>query len=168
MSTKNWVRWAVRSLVLATALQVLMGGDLSKGRGLLTARAQDAAAPAADGERPADAGPDAKGDAKSEKAPRKRAETRGRLPAYFGEVVSADQRDKIYELQAKIAAEIQKLQQQIEMLEENREKEVLAILTPEQLAKVKSLQDEAKAKRAAAAGRKKSEAASTAVGESTR
>jgi len=96
------------------------------------------------------------------KAAKKRAEPRGRLPAYFGEVVSADQREKIYDLQSKYLTQIAKLQDEIAKLEETREKDVLAILTPDQLGKVKHLQDEAKAKRAATtANRKKPDTAST-------
>jgi hypothetical protein len=101
------------------------------------------------------------------KTAKKRAEPRGRLPAYFGEVVSADQREKIYDLQSKYLAQIAKLQDEIATLEEARDKEVLGVLTPEQFGKVKQLQDEAKAKRSAAATRKKGEAAPAAPGGET-
>lgn len=101
------------------------------------------------------------GDAKS---PKKRAEPRGRLPAYFGEVVSNDQRDKIYEIQAKYLAQIAKLQDEIALLETTREKDVLAVLSPEQLGKVKQLQEDAKTKRAATAARKKAADAPPASG----
>jgi len=93
------------------------------------------------------------------KTAKKRAESRGRLPAYFGEVVSADQREKIYEIQSKYLTQIGMLQDEIAKLEEARDKDVLAVLSPEQLGKVKLLQDEAKAKRSAAATRKKGETA---------
>lgn len=114
-------------------------------------------------ETPAAAAPGAEPQGAEPKGPKKRAEPRGRLPAYFGEVVSNDQRDKIYDIQAKVQAQIVKLQSEIDQLEETRDKDVYAVLTPEQLEKVKQLQEAAKAKRAAStASRKKPDTAAAA------
>lgn len=86
---------------------------------------------------------------------KKRVEPRGRLPAYYSQVIDKEQRDKIYAIQARILADIQKLQDQIAMLEQQREKEVREVLTPEQLAKVQKMTDDAKAKRAETSRKKK-------------
>lgn len=156
------LRAAVRGVVwlLVTGL-ALAGPVASSGR--FSMRPFSAAivvgqeAPAADA-KPTDA-----------KTVKKRSEPRGRLPAYFGEVVSADQREKIYEIQSKYLSQIGALQDEIAKLEEAREKDVLAVLSPDQLGKVKQLLDEAKAKRAAAATRKKGESAAAApTGEGVR
>lgn len=89
-----------------------------------------------------------------------RAESRGRLPSHFSEVVSAEQREKIYEIQAKYLAQINKLQDEISQLEAGREKEVRGVLSEEQLVKVRQLQEEARAKRSAAmAARRKGQPA---------
>jgi hypothetical protein len=93
--------------------------------------------------------------------PKRRSEPRGRLPAYYGEVIDNQQREKIYDIQARILAQIGQLQQQIAQLEQQREAEVVAVLTAEQAAKVKELTDAAKTKRMENAKRRKPSAAST-------
>lgn len=80
----------------------------------------------------------------------------GRLPPYYGEVVSKEQRAKIYEIQTKYNEQVMKLRVQIAALEKQLQAEVEGVLTPEQLEKVTQRMAEAKAKRsqrsAAAAG----------------
>ena len=93
--------------------------------------------------------------AKESPTAKKRTEPRGRLPAYFGEVIDSQQRDKVYELQAKYTAEIKQLQDQIAKLEQQRDEAVQGILTPEQAEKVRKLVEDGKAKRGATGTRKK-------------
>lgn len=83
-----------------------------------------------------------------ETKPRRKA--RGILPQHYAAVVAPDQRERIYEIQQSYAEQIAKLEEQLAAIKAKRDKEVEAVLTPEQLAKVKKLQDEAKAKREAA------------------
>jgi len=109
--------------------------------------ASAAAQPASESDKPATGGPAEKG--------KKRTEPKGRLPTYFGEVVDAQQRERIYEIQARYNAEIKKMQEQLHELEATREKEVQAVLTAEQQAKVAQLQETAKTKRSEASKRKK-------------
>lgn len=115
---------------------------LAAGSSDMTLWAQDAAAPAA---APAAATPPAK----------KRTEPRGRLPAYYGDLVDSKQRDEIYAIQTKHLAEIKKLRQQIAEIEATQEQEVEAVLTPEQRDKVRQLQEEAKSRRTASTKRKR-------------
>lgn len=79
----------------------------------------------------------------------KRAKPRGRLPVYYSRVVSQDQREQIYGLQAKFQAEIDKLLAQLKQLEEQRDADVRKVLTDDQREKVDALVAEAKARREA-------------------
>ena len=78
---------------------------------------------------------------------------RGRLPPYFAAIVNAEQRQKIYELQAAYAAKIAALEEQIAQLVAQRDKDVDAVLTPEQSAEVSRKRAEAAAKRKSRQGR---------------
>lgn len=80
---------------------------------------------------------------------KERAKPRGRLPAYFSSVVTPEQREKIYAIQARYAEELDNLQQQLDMLVVQRDKEVEDVLTPEQKAKVMQMRDDARDRRAA-------------------
>lgn len=75
-----------------------------------------------------------------------RAKSRGRLPPYYAQFCSGEQREEIYSIQTKYSEQIEELQKQIEKLESQRDTEVRAVLTPEQQAKVDKLVEEAKAK----------------------
>ncbi|MFM7070748.1 MAG: hypothetical protein ACKOBW_03215 [Planctomycetota bacterium] len=88
-------------------------------------------------------------------APKRRSEPRGRLPAYYGEVIDNQQREKIYDIQSRVLSQIADLQQRIAQLEQQRDTEVLGVLTAEQVAKVKELTEAAKAKRSENAKRRK-------------
>lgn len=90
-----------------------------------------------------------KGDAKTTKP---RAPARGRLPAYYSQVVNGQQREKIYAIQQQYAPKIAALKAELAALQDKQNAEVEAVLTPEQLATVKKLTDDAKAKRKAAGG----------------
>lgn len=83
-----------------------------------------------------------------ETKPRRMA--RGILPPYYAAVVAPDQRERIYAIQQSYADQISKLEEQLAEIKAKRDKEVAAVLTPEQAAKVKTLVEEAKAKREAA------------------
>ena len=74
-------------------------------------------------------------------------EFRGRLPAYYSGVVDEDQREKIYAIQREYAPKIDALKAQWAALMADRDKQVAAVLTPEQLKQVEKLKAEAKAKR---------------------
>jgi hypothetical protein len=78
-----------------------------------------------------------------------RKEPKGRLPAYFKDVVSAEQREKIYAIQQKYVEQIEALQTQLENLRKKQSDEIDAVLTKEQLDKVAAQRD------AAAASKKK-------------
>jgi Spy/CpxP family protein refolding chaperone len=84
---------------------------------------------------------------KSEK--KERAQPAGRLPAYYKDVVTAEQRDKIYALQTKYREQILVLAEQMKKLTAERDAEIEGVLTAEQQAKVKSLRAEASKKRGA-------------------
>jgi len=88
---------------------------------------------------------------------------RGRLPAYYGQVVDEKQRAAIYEIQKQYAPRIDALKAQLAALTEERNEKVAAVLTPEQQAKVASLKAEAKAKRDLKAAQEKAAASKPPV-----
>ncbi len=94
----------------------------------------------------------AKDDAKPPEAKKKPKpkEVKGRLPAYYGEVVDQKQRDAIYAIQAEYAPKIDALKAQLDALEKERDEKVAAVLTEEQVKKVEALKEAAKAKRSEA------------------
>jgi TolA-binding protein len=61
---------------------------------------------------------------------------RGRLPAYWNDVVEPEQKDQLYAIQKKYEAQIDELEAQIEALEGKREAEMLELLTPDQKEKL--------------------------------
>lgn len=71
--------------------------------------------------------------------PAKKATPRGRLPAYYKDLVSPDQRDEIYAIQGKYNAEIKELEAKIEKLKKERDTEVERVLTPKQQERLKLL-----------------------------
>ncbi len=90
-----------------------------------------------------------------QKPPRKKS--RGRLPMYFSKVVTQQQREDIYEIQARFAAKIDELQTQIDKLIQERDQEVESVLSTEQLAEVKKLRDDAKKRRMARRNKSKTD-----------
>ncbi|MCG8586502.1 MAG: hypothetical protein MI757_17470 [Pirellulales bacterium] len=98
--------------------------------------------------------------AKSTKKAKDPKQPRGRLPAYFRQVVDDKQRNQIYALQTKYRADRDEIGEEIKRitadlrkklaeLKQAHDKEVEAVLSAEQLAKVQKLRDEAAAKRKA-------------------
>lgn len=122
-------RTALFSLVLAFCLPVTFVANAQE-----NSKPTDAPAKAA-----------SKDTGKAEKAKRKRP--RGRLPNYYSRVVDEAQREKIYGIQSKYAEEIEALAAQIAELVAQRNAEVEAVLTPEQLDEVKKITAEAIANR---------------------
>ncbi len=55
-------------------------------------------------------------DKKADKPKVSKKEAKGRLPAYFKNVVTEEQKSKIYDIQFKFAAQIEDLQSQLEAL----------------------------------------------------
>ncbi len=87
-----------------------------------------------------------------EAAPKKKAaEPAGRLPAYYKDVVDEAQRKKIYEIQAKYKVKIDVLAEEVKSLQSQRDKEIEALLSPEQKTKLAKVKAEADKKKAATA-----------------
>lgn len=84
-----------------------------------------------------------------------RAKAKGRLPAHYGKLVDAEQKEKIYALQSEFAAKKEALRKQLEALEAEEDAALEAVLTPQQKQKLAALQAEAKAARAKKAADKK-------------
>jgi hypothetical protein len=115
--TLNRFRWT--SLPLAMALIV--------GASQLVGQERESAKPAAKAE--------------------KKEKSTGRLPPYYGQVVTKEQREKIYAVQAKYADQIEKLLEQVDTLEKSQTEEIEAVLSQEQRDQVMKLASEAKSKR---------------------
>jgi hypothetical protein len=80
-------------------------------------------------------------------APAAMRKFRGRLPAYFSSVVSSEQRQKIYDIQATYFDKISALELQIADLRAKQDQEVNAVLSADQAAQVQKLRDEASTRR---------------------
>ncbi len=76
-----------------------------------------------------------------------RKKLRGRLPAYFGKVVSDKQRKEIYEIQSKYNEQIGKLKEQLVSLTSTRDSEVAKVLTDEQRAEIAKLKEARRSRR---------------------
>lgn len=98
---------------------------------------------------PSSIGQEAKKTDKTEK------KAKGRLPAYYADIVTEEQRDKIYTIQAKHQDKIAELTASLAAANKARDAEIEAVLTPEQKVKLKAAQDEAAAKKAKTAADKK-------------
>jgi hypothetical protein len=93
--------------------------------------------------------------AKKAETTEKTTKPKGRLPAYFADVVSADQKEKIYAIQAKYADQIKELNEQLEAVGKKQDDEIDAVLSAEQKAKVDAARAEAAAKKKKNADAKK-------------
>lgn len=80
-------------------------------------------------------------------APSPRAESRGRLPSYYAQVVTPQQKEQVYQAQAEYEQQIDALEAKIEALEKKRDEAVRALLTAEQRKQVDQLAAAAKARR---------------------
>ena len=81
---------------------------------------------------------------------------RGRLPAYFGKVVDQSQRQEIYQIQADYKDRIAKLQAALTELVQQRDREILMVLSADQLVELKALQKASRERSKQAAKEKKS------------
>jgi TolA-binding protein len=81
----------------------------------------------------------------------------GRLPAYYGDIVTDDQRKTIYMIQAKYEPQITALQQQIAVMEKQQDAEIENVLKPEQKARLRKLKEDAAARRKKTVDDKKAE-----------
>ncbi len=79
--------------------------------------------------------------------PPQRAAPRGRLPNFYGNVVTADQRERIYAIQAEFEPRIADLEKQLAALIDERDSAVEGVLTPEQLKQVDDLREAARRER---------------------
>jgi predicted exporter len=79
-----------------------------------------------------------------------RAKPRGRLPAYYARVVSASQRETIYDIQAKFEDELKQLQERMQELLQQRDREVEGVLTQEQRKQIAAYVEDAKSRRSSA------------------
>jgi len=86
------------------------------------------------------------------------AKFKGRLPAHYGDIVTEEQRQKIYEIQGKYAKQIDALEEQLEGLKNKRDAEIEKVLSGEQKAKLKKAQEDGAAKRKKTAEKKVMEA----------
>jgi len=80
---------------------------------------------------------------------------KGRLPPYYADIVTPEQREKIYSIQAAYDTQKEKLEAQLDGLKDKESKEIESILTPQQKGKLKLAQDEAAAKKKKKADDKK-------------
>jgi len=85
--------------------------------------------------------------------PKERKRLKVRLPTYYSKVVSDEQRDRIYTIQAKYNSQILKLDDQLKSLETKRDKEVEKVLTEEQRAEIASLWEKRRASRKKTSGK---------------
>lgn len=99
---------------------------------------------------------DAKPAAAKAATAKKPAEPRGRLPNFYREVVDNEQRARIYKLQEEYDAKIEALSAQLQELVNMRTTAIEAVLTADQLKKVKELQAASKEKSQTAAAKKAS------------
>ncbi len=73
----------------------------------------------------------------------------GRLPQYYGAVVTPEQKQQIYKIQTEYGPKISELQSQIDQLTKQREEKISALLSAEQKEKLAQIKAEAAAKRKA-------------------
>jgi hypothetical protein len=121
----SWSRTGLGTMLMA----LMLLGPLAVGR------AQDAAGNAQD---------------KKAAAPADAQKTRGRLPPYYGRVIDQEQRTKIYEIQARFNAQLDKLRLEMDSLVTKRDAEIEGVLTAEQRDQVSKMRDDARSRRGSA------------------
>jgi peptidoglycan hydrolase CwlO-like protein len=87
----------------------------------------------------------------------KAKKAKGRLPPYFADIVTENQRDEIYKIQGSHKKQIDDLEAQLAAAREKEMTEIEAVLDSEQKEKLKKARDEAAAKKK----KKSSDAADT-------
>ena len=84
---------------------------------------------------------------RAEAPPKPRPKSRGRLPMYFAQVVTSQQREQIYEIQDQFDQQIEELMLQVRALQQQRSEAVHAVLTPEQQKEVAAMVADARKRR---------------------
>lgn len=90
-------------------------------------------------------------------------EKKGRLPPYYADIVTDEQRQQIYALREKYGKTLATLQEQIAKLEKQRDAEIEAVLDGPQKAQLKKAQEQGAAKRKKNAADKKAAEQKTAA-----
>ena len=88
---------------------------------------------------------------------------KGKLPAYYADIVSGAQREQIYAIQEAHEKKIAALREQLDVAEKARDTEIEAVLDAQQKAKLATARAEAAAKKAKAAAEKKAADAKAAA-----
>lgn len=96
-----------------------------------------------------------------------KAAPKGRLPAHYKEVVTEEQKQQIYDVNAKYATEIEALAEKMKAAVAKRDAEIEALLSADQKAKVAKLKEEAAAKKKATAATKEAKPATPATPATT-
>jgi hypothetical protein len=81
-------------------------------------------------------------------AAKPRAKPRGRLPAYYAKVVTPQQKEQVYSIQAQYEPKIDALEAQIVALERERDEAIRGLLSATQRTQIDELTAAAEAKRA--------------------
>jgi hypothetical protein len=93
--------------------------------------------------------------AKTDKAETTEKKAKGRLPQYYADIVTTEQREKIYEIQARHQEKISELNATLLAATRAMNAEIEAVLTAEQKVKLKAAQEEGAAKKKKAGAEKK-------------
>jgi hypothetical protein len=88
-------------------------------------------------------------------AEKKKEKAKGRLPAYYADVVSDEQKEKIYTIQEKYAKQLKDLNEQLLAVTKKQNDEIEAVLTAEQKEQIDKARAEASAKKKKKAADKK-------------
>jgi hypothetical protein len=96
--------------------------------------------------------------AKTEKAEATEKKAKGRLPQYYADIVTGEQREKIYAIQAKHQEKISELNATLLAATRAMNAEIEAVLTADQKIKLKAAQEEGAAKKKKAGAEKKAAA----------
>ena len=83
------------------------------------------------------------------------AKFRGRLPSYYADIVTDQQKTAIYTIQARYHAKVAALQEELETLDKKLDAEIESVLTPAQKTMLKKAREEGTAKRKKTAADKK-------------
>ncbi len=100
-------------------------------------------------------------------AEKKTEKPKGRLPAYYSDVVSDEQKERIYGIQEKYSKELKALNEELLALTKKQNDEIEAVLTAEQKVKVDAARDAAIAKKKKKAADKKTSEAAKAANSAT-
>jgi len=80
---------------------------------------------------------------------------RGRLPSYYADIVTDQQKTAIYSIQARYHAKVAALTEELEALDKKLDAEIENVLTPAQLTMLKKAREEGAGKRKKTAADKK-------------